>query len=349
MFLNSINIYRALAIVLIVAPHIFYVSDVNTTDFPAQVAYNFFTGSTANFIFISGFLFYHVFYKKNRINIFFGSKLKRLLLPYTFFSILPIILKIKAHPDYWNNYLNLENDGILNEYIIPFFAFYFSGDHMIAYWYIPFAMLMFAMYPLHKMFVEQRFKLQLIILVVWYLSALFVHRPLAGKLSVLHYFFYYSPIYLLGIMCSQYKEVIYSRFKGKEFYFLFIALVLLIIPALNSSTGSSYKPFFEYNGIDLLYIQKTFFCFFFMIWLHRFENINNKYINILASTSFVIYFVHGYFIQILLRLKEYFGISFTHPWELFIVILISFLILGALLAVIIKRILPKHSKYITGY
>ncbi|MBT8185484.1 MAG: acyltransferase [Eudoraea sp.] len=349
MFLNSINIYRALAIVLIVAPHIFYVSDIDLNSVSGQMAYNFFTGSTANFVFISGFLFHHVFYKKNRINTFFDKKVKRLLLPYTFFSILPIIMKIKTEPDYWDSYLNLGSGGILNEYVIPFFAFYLSGDHLIAYWYIPFAMLTFALYPLHKKFIEQQLNVQLIILIVWYICALFIHRPLAGKLSVLHYFFYYTPIYLLGIICSMHKEVLYTRLKGKELYFLLIALAVLVFSALNGNTGSSYKPFFEYNGIDLLYIQKTFFIFFFMIWLHRFEGFNNKYINILAATSFVIYFVHGYFIQILLRLKVYLGASFSHPWEVFIILLISLLVMGALVAIFIKYLLPKYSKYLTGY
>lgn len=349
MFLNSINIYRALAIILIVAPHIFYISEIDIKSTTGQAVYNFFTGSTANFVFISGFLYYHVFYKKNRTNTFFGKKVKRLLLPYTFFSILPILFKIKEEPEYWNSYLNLGDGGIFNEFIIPFLAFYASGDHLIAYWYIPFAMLTFAFYPLHNKFIEQQFKVQLFVLIVWYICALFIQRPLAGKLSVLHYFLYYSPIYLLGIVCSQYKEVLYTRLKGKEIYFLIMAIVLLIITAINGNSGSSYKPFFEYRGIDLLYIQKTFFCFFFVIWLHRFEGFNSKYVNILASTSFVIYFVHGYFIQIILRLKVYLGINFSHPWEAFIIILISFLVLGAIIALGIKKLVPKYSQYLTGY
>ncbi|MCW5514871.1 acyltransferase family protein [Muriicola sp. Z0-33] len=349
MYLNSINIYRALAITFIIAPHIFYVSDIDLNTFTGQAIYNFFTGSTANFVFISGFLFYHVFYQKNRISTFFGKKVQRLLLPYTIFSILPIVLKIKSEPEYWRNYLNLGNDGVFNDYIIPFFAYYFSGDHMIAYWYIPFAMLTFALFPLHKKFIEQRIKVQLVIVIVWYICALFIHRPLAGKLSVFHYFFYYSPIYLLGIICSQYKEVLYARLKGKEFYFLFISLILLVIPALNGSTGSSYKDFFEFNGIDLLYLQKTSFCFFFLIWLHRFERFDNKYVNIISSTSFVIYFVHGYIIQILLRLKVYLGVHFSYPWVAFIIILILLLISGALVAILVKKMLPKYSQNITGY
>ena len=349
MFLNSINIYRALAIVLIVAPHIFYVSDIDLDSIAGQTVYNFFTGSTINFVFISGFLFYHVFYKKDRIHIFFGKKLKRLLLPYTIFSLLPIVLNLIVHPDYWDSYLNLGNAGIFNDYIIPFFAYYLSGDHMVAYWYIPFAMLLFAMYPFHRWFIERHIKVQLIILIVWYVAALFVHRPLAGKLSALHYLFYYTPIYLLGIICSQNKEVLYARLQGSVFYFLFIALVLLIIPAINRETGSSYKSFFEYNGIDLLYIQKTLFCFFYMIWLHRFEGFNNKYVNLLASTSFVIYFVHGYFIQLLLKIKVYYGINFFHPWEAFILILIGLIVIGIFVAVFIKKTIPRYSQYITGY
>ena len=349
MFLNSLNTYRALAILLIVAPHIFFVSDIDLDSVVGQTVYNFFTGSTANFVFISGFLFYHVFYKKGRVNTFFSSKIKRLLIPYTFFSLLPIILKILWEPDYWDNYLRLDNQGILNNYVLPFLAYFLSGDHMIAYWYIPFAMLLFALYPLHKMYVEQRLNVQLLILIVLYIAALFVHRPLAGKLSALHYLVYYSPIYLLGILCSQNKEVLYKTFKGREIYFLVPAIVLMILPAFNGTTGSSYKPFFEYNGIDLLYLQKTLFCFFFMIWLHRFEHYNNRYVNLVAATSFVIYFVHGYFIQILLRLKIYFQVSFSHPWETFVVILFCFIIFGVLFAIVVKKLFPKYSQYITGY
>ena len=87
MFLNSFNHYRAVAIVFIVAGHSYDLAGVVVDTFIERFVANFLQGGAALFVFISGFLFYHIFYKRYTFRGFIKGKLINLLIPY---SILPI-------------------------------------------------------------------------------------------------------------------------------------------------------------------------------------------------------------------------------------------------------------------
>ena len=63
-FINSINYFRGLAIVLIVAGHCYdlaYYEPVNNFD---SLLFALIKNATVYFVFISGFLYYHIFYHK---------------------------------------------------------------------------------------------------------------------------------------------------------------------------------------------------------------------------------------------------------------------------------------------
>ena len=85
MFINSINHFRAIAILIIVSGHTYHISDLKFDSFFENVIGNLITGGTINFVFISGFLFYSIFYNRFKYSQFIKSKIKRILLPYFFF------------------------------------------------------------------------------------------------------------------------------------------------------------------------------------------------------------------------------------------------------------------------
>jgi len=87
MFLNSINHFRAIAILAIVAGHCFYLVDASFNTFPERVFCNLLTGGTVLFVFISGFLFHHIFYKRYQFKKFMAGKFKKVLLPYTLLAL----------------------------------------------------------------------------------------------------------------------------------------------------------------------------------------------------------------------------------------------------------------------
>jgi len=64
MHLRSFEYFRAVAIVLIVIGHTYDISGWQIDSFGDRVLANLISGGTSLFVFISGFLFHHVFYPK---------------------------------------------------------------------------------------------------------------------------------------------------------------------------------------------------------------------------------------------------------------------------------------------
>lgn len=337
-----------MAILLIVLAHCYSIAGVRIDTTLEKVFANIISGSTIHFVFISGFLFHHIFYQKLKTNSFFLSKVKRLLIPYTFLSIVPILFKIYAEPDFWNAHLPLTGDGALHEYVIPGLMFYITGDHLVAYWYIPFALCLFLMYPLHIKFIETKLRNQAIIFGVCFMTAMLIHRPI-NNLAILQSVLYFTPAYLLGILCSMNKAFIYAKLQGKEFLFLTAAIVLAVVQALLGRHNNYQKLPFIYDGIDLILLQKSFLCIFFMVFLYKFEHSSNRLLMLLASTSFGIYFIHAYVLYALTLLKSEFEIKISYNWPIYFVISGIIVASSMLLALLMKKLFPKYAVYITGY
>ncbi len=348
MFLNSINNFRAIAILFIVAGHCFYISNIQFGDIWGPIIYNLINGGTVFFVFISGFLFHHLFYSKYEFNSFLKSKFKRLFLPYTILSVAPIILCFKFKPNFWIEGSPTFTAGILHDYATPALKYFLSGEHMVAYWYIPFALLLFLFSPAHIAFIKLNVKIQIGVLSLLFVISSLIHRP-SEYLMVFHSLLYFTPVYLFGILCSIHKEAIYLKLKGKDLILLTSALGFAALEVYFGNKGNYFKEFFVFNGVDLMLIQKTLLCVFFMVWLHRYEHFSNKYVNIVATTSFTIFFLHGYFLWILNYTKSYFGIQFSYPWMAYLAISLFLLLISVWTSLIVKKLLPKYSRYIIGY
>jgi len=350
MYLYSITILRAIAIILIVGSHCHSISNIIPSNFIHRLLINITAGGTVVFVFLSGFLFHHVFYLKKRINIFLKKRVGRLLIPYLILSIIPIAYKIYSQPNFWSSYIHHEETGILNEYIFPIFLFLIGGDHLVAYWYISFAILLFLCYPLHTMFIKANYKVQILILAITLSISLIVQRPPPLSLLSIQSLVYFTPVYLFGIYCSIYKERIYSFFRAKEYLFLIPFLLILLLQTYFGIEGNAEKFYFSYEGIDSILPQKIFLCLFLIVWLHRFEGSSNKYVLLLANTSFAIYFLHGYVLRLLYIIKGHLEIEqFSQPILVFFISLIVLLLISTLIAIVIKRVFKNNSSYITGY
>ena len=347
MFLNSINHFRAIAITIIVAGHTFYMVRVPFDSFLEKVIANLIAGGTVLFVFISGFLFHHIFYKRYQFKKFMAGKIKKVLLPYTLLSILPIALLVWRRDAHYGIYLP-QGPGFAETYLIPALKYYFTGRFLTAYWYIPFAMILFLLSPLHMAFIQMKTKWQILITSVLFVVSLFLHRPV-DDILIFQAVVYFMPVYLLGIICSQKKEVLYAKLQGKEFYLLLGAIAIAIFQASLGRFSNYQKPPMLYDGIDLMLLQKISLCFFFMVWLHRFEHVSSKYINTLASTSFAIYFIHSFFMHFTRSVTAKLSIEFQSPWLWYPIVTLSVIAACILIARCAKRFIPNYSRYIIGY
>ncbi len=355
MYLNSFNYFRAIVIIFIVVGHCLLLADFSNESIFGKMIYNFTKGGSFLFVFISGFLFHHIFYKNFDYRSFINKKFKKVFIPYAILSIIPIVYLVfikDVSSNAMPNYFLPTGDSWIAKYFIPFIKYYSSGRQVPAFWYIPFIMLVFLLSPLHIQFIKKSMKVQIIIMSLFMIcSILLIHRTLlSAGIYIFQSVFYYTGIYLLGIICSQKKNLIYTKLHGKELLLIFIAIILAFIQAYIGRTGNYYNSPFEYIGVDLMAIQKMFLCVFFVLWLHRFEKKKSILMDTIASTSFAIFFIHTFLISLFFKIKSYFNFSFP-PDSLIVYLLVSFAILSlsVILALLLKQIFPKHSKYIIGY
>ena len=351
MFVNSLNHFRAIAIVFIVAGHSLFMTgviDESVTNIFETALINIIAGGTSLFVFISGFLFHHVFYKKYEFIKFMKGKLKNVLTPYLLLGILPIMFYISKGETNYSGFFLATGDGWFEHYVIPAIKYYWTGAFLTAYWYVPFVLVTFLMSPLHVLFIKQSNRLQLFFIFIFSIVAIIIHRPI-DNLSVFQSVLYFFPVYLFGLWCSINKEFIYAKLKNKELYLVILIVLIAGLQASLSQVGNYHKAAFNYTSIDLMFIQKNIMCLFFMVWLHRFEQVNNRFLHTVAATSFTVFFLHPYIIWIIQKVSKNISLSDYYNWMAYPVYVASILLICIYIALLTKRILPKFSRYIIGY
>jgi hypothetical protein len=204
------------------------------------------------------------------------------------------------------------------------------------------------MSPLHIIYIKSRFGVQVSLVLALSLISIFMHRSISN-LVVSQSVLYYLPIYLFGISCSIHKAYLYEKLKGKDY--LLLSLVLLIAGAqvLLGDLGKYEKNAFEYGGVDFLYLQKMTMCVFFMIWLYRFENYKSTLVDILAATSFSVFFLHGFMVFLISKVKGVLGVGVLDSWLIYSLIVVFIISVCVFVAIAVKKLIPKYSRYIIGY
>lgn len=166
----------------------------------------------------------------------------------------------------------------------------------MAYWYIPFIMVIFLLSPLFIRYIHTSLNVQIYWLLALSLLPIFIHRPV-DNISVMQSAFYYLPFYLFGITFSLNKESIFRLVEGKNLYFLLFICILSYTQIPTGTVGNYHKPAFVFDGIDLQFSQKAAMCLFF-ISLLRNSFRGGAVLDVLAQYSFAIFFLHPYFLVI---------------------------------------------------
>lgn len=348
MFYNSINNFRAIAIIFIVFGHSFDVSGLALDGYWDVFLRNLLSGGTILFVFISGFLFEGIFLREFTFSKFYLSRACKLVWPYLLLSIIPICLYIYVSNPISDGYFLPKSEGVISQFIVPFLKYEVTGRFMTAYWYIPFALLLFLLSPLVVYILKKDLKFKVSLILALSSLSIFIHRPV-DNINHLHSVVFFFPVYLTGAVVSQYRESLLSAFKGNRFWLLLLlSIIFTLIQSYYGNLGSYHKPFFEFKSIDFMYIQKVLLSFFLFFLLEKYS-ISNLFFNNLASTSFAVFFIHPYLIFIFRNLKLPTPNAVLFQWVYFIVLSFTFLVVSMLIALIAKKLLNDKSKYIIGY
>ena len=343
-FINSINYFRGLAIILIVLGHSYDLAHWNVSSKFGEFIYVLSLNGTVYFVFISGFLYNHIFYPRFDYKKFMLKKMQYVLLPYLLFSLIPVIGTVLFNGG--GEYLP---DELRSKPLLAVIWYFITGKVIFAYWYIPMAMLLFAVSPLVNWIIKSDRVLTAILFLMPVSIA--IHRPIEN-LNAVHSLIYFFPVYLIGVWSSILNKQIYAYLKDnkKKIILALVAIALGIIQVwIFNQEGNFHKAFWSLTVPDVNLLQKIVLCFLFMSLLDKYEATNITVINKIAETNFAIYFIHPFLINTLYKIVSDLGLSYEGNFFTLILTTITMVISCMAIAFCIKAILKKKSRYLIGW
>jgi probable poly-beta-1,6-N-acetyl-D-glucosamine export protein len=338
--LYSLTIFRAAAIVLVVLSHAEALGAVSI-DTPAEIVFsNVVSGATTLFVFISGFLFHHVFLKKFESKSFLRKKLLNLGVPYLILSCAAFALGCAIDA-------TGQVDGWLGQLQLGGFMLG-TGSAAVSYWYIPFVLTLFAMAPVHVRFAALGMRSQLAIIGVLLAAAFFVHRPV-DNIGALQNLVYYTPTYLIGMFCSQHRDRVYPLLANWTWPLLAASLGLAVLELAIGGKGNYSKPMLEFGGFDVMLAQKLCLSLFLLSFLHRFEAWRSRTVDMVAETSFAIFFLHPLFIELFSRNSLVTPLLARESWPMYFAGSVLCVGTCCALALWARRVFGQRSRFLTGY
>ncbi len=309
-FLNYINIFRGLAILLIIAGHTMQFE--NNSSLIHKINCEMICGGTALFIFISGFLFQHLS-AKFEYKTYLKKKWTNVILPYFLTSIVGILFCFIYPINYGNSF-----NGLNPLLQIPMFLT--TGRiHNTPTWFIPMIILFFfsswILLKLEKKEILYKLlPLMFLITLIFQridvdynsiLNLSYTQKYLACLGYILNGFIHFFSLYVFGMFCSKYKDVI-DKFYEKRF---FIWILMLF------SAGANI--YLSYKGIYSNFtVSKTFLTILLLGYLKYYDEwvikmkMLNQVLDTIAKYSFGLFFVHWYWFFIY---NQIFGLEKVIP------------------------------------
>ncbi|WP_286270977.1 acyltransferase family protein [Thalassotalea hakodatensis] len=328
MFLGYIHYFRALAILFIITGHtidVFVWNDIDTE----RLLRIFLSNGSVLFVFIAGYLFQHLSSKFDSKK-YFKSKLKNVIAPYFIISIPAIVIfvTILKRGSVWYGFYDnsiLEQIGL----------FYLTGAHLAPLWFIPMIAIFYVIAPL--LIKADKNKLIYLGLPIFIVLSCFIGRGFPPQ-SFIHFF----SAYLLGMYCSQFKDVINP----------IISRNILIVFSFSLIIFFSICEFLFLEGTMtyINYLQKLSMSIFFLGLFIKFNSyLNSKFVSVIADTSFGVFFIHSYLLTSgkLLYLKVN-GEPATGNLVLYFIVAITTLLTCSYIITLVKKVSGKYSKLLVG-
>lgn len=292
--LNYINVFRGLAILLIIAGHTMQFGS------PESLAHiincEIVCGGTALFIFISGFLFQHLSYKFEYKN-YLSKKYTNVICPYLITSIAGLFFCFYYPIQYKNSFFGL-----------PFYLqipihLSIGRVHNVPSWFILMITIFFLFSYLLLKLEKQNILYKL--LPVLFLITVLVPRGTAEYENtigldylakywiyvkyILLNFVHFTGMYVFGMYCSKHKEVIDKFYSSRG--------VLWALMLLTSATDVFLQYKYQYSNYT---VSKIFLTMLLVGYLKHYDEFLishskiNKIPDILAKYSFGLFFIHWY-------------------------------------------------------
>ncbi len=294
--LNYINVFRGLAILLILAGHTMQIGEKNS--WLNNVTFEIWAGGTALFIFISGFLFQYLS-SKFEYKTYLKKKWKNVIIPYILTAIPGIILCFTMPKLYGNPFAGLN----------PFLQigiFLTTGRvHNVPTWFIPMIVIFFIFSAFLLYLAKKNILYKLIPLLFaitifiprmdiepdWLVNYTYIDRYIEYLKYILSSFIHFSSMYVFGMYLADNRNKI-DIFYQKRYILIFLMVLTSIIDIyLNHN-------FQIVNGT----VSKIFLTIIILGYLKHYDDSIknhtkiNHLLDITAKYSFGLFFIHWYFV-----------------------------------------------------
>lgn len=341
-FLKHIHFLRGLAIILIVGVH----ARGYKWEWENESHYNFivsiFDNSTILFVFIAGFLFQHLTHIDFKYPQYLFQKLKYVILPYLFFSIPIIALRILKGSG------ELPLSDSFNQHPIVYKIIYFliTGIHLVPFWFIPMIAIIYLFSAvLHKLDTSVFYRYVAPCIII---AGLFTFRPENNANPILA-FIHFLPFYIAGMLASYFHSYIVKSNRMVMFGLLltyFTLTMMEVTDYIQLSRKISMEQVLTENTLvfNIYTFKALILSFLLLLVFYKLKDKKLILLSKMADFSFGIFFIHFYFISIFRTIFEPLSFNLVE----FIVYFLSVLILSATSIYAIKIVTGKYSRYFTG-
>lgn len=285
----SMHYFRAFAIMCIVLVH--YFNKMGYRSFSAA----WLDTSTIFFLFISGYLCQYLdMRKKTSAGIYYKKKLLNVVCPYLFCSLITIgfVLIGNVARIYVCDPNEMTLLGVVKTLLL--------GRAQVQYWYIPFVVFLFLLSPLVLRLRNEHLNYLLVVSVI--VAVIFPTRGHLFSLKWPNFFYLYSYFtcyYLLGFVYARQREVV-DIWLGRHIW-IFVATAIVI------SIWLVHPEMLGLRMVDSCLargVQKLAMIGIVLVLLKKFSDKKLAILDVMAKSSFTYFFVHSFFIQDFVNLKN---------------------------------------------
>jgi hypothetical protein len=348
-FLDYIHSFRGLAILKIVFGHAMaaafigvysYFDDSHPILMTSEIFYH---DSTLYFAIISGLLFSKILKHKGYLH-FYKSKLKHILLPYLFVTIVFTLTKIDF------NHFSSFNEGLAYVLHKIWMNFVF-GQASFALWYIPVLLFLYVITPVLDFLLTYNNFSKYLFFIIIFMPLLISRIPIMREYNLrFETLVYFTGAYSLGMFLGSHLNKNLVLIKTNK--------VLILIIAIMSTIGLFYLYIGHINVLGnvniketVFYIQKICFAFLFILFFYNYRK-QPVFLKPIARDSFSIYFLHGSILYSILPLCIFvFKDSIVEPVNAILIAIVLFILsifISRIIVFLFRKILPRHSRIIIG-
>ncbi len=345
-FIGHLHAFRGFAILTIVAAHAWsmLLFQGGYDSMPSHTAVysvveTLFHGSTIYFALISGLLF-SLLLRERGWTKFFRSKALHVVAPYAFINLLFIAAFWPFIADW------LASEGRLMNPALFYLQALVSGSLMLQYWYIPVLIMLYVATPAFDFLIRRA------TWAAWLLALvpLGVSRSLFPDLLSAQTVVYFAGAYMLGMLVGTHYQAVRRIINSylRAFWVAAVGCSLVIcLLYLNEPETTGLFLISE----SLFYVQKIAIAGLMLHYLARHEASLPKWLLLLGTYAFAIYFLHLFFAQMSVGLVGAVTDGYTNVWTgsaggLFI--LATALGASLLVAWLFKKLFRRYSRVLVG-